>query len=103
MIISWPISLNATTVQEHPEVVIKLLDRYMDVLAEPTALPPWRAEYLSIPFVPGAKPVNIRPYRMNHAKQNAMEEQVEQLLKSKMIKPSLSPYSSPAILVKKKD
>jgi hypothetical protein len=52
---------------------------------------------------PDAKPVNIRPYRLPHYQKDAMESIIEQLLKSEFIRNSFSPYSSPAILVKKKD
>lgn len=67
------------------------------------ALPPQRDCDHTIPLIPGAKPVNVRPYRLPYQKKNALEELVQQLLTSQTIQPSMSPYSSPAILVKKKD
>jgi hypothetical protein len=47
--------------------------------------------------------VNTRPYRLSHKQKNTMEELVLNLLKNNIIRPSVNPYSSPAILVKKKD
>ena len=40
---------------------------------------------------------------MPHKQKNLVEELVQNMLKNSEIKPSNSPYSSPAILVKKKD
>jgi hypothetical protein len=47
--------------------------------------------------------INQRPYRLPYHKKNVMEELVQHLLTSNLIQPSVSPYSSPVILVKKKD
>jgi hypothetical protein len=47
--------------------------------------------------------VNTRSYRLSHSKKDTMEALILQLLKNQVIKPSMSPYSSPAILVKKND
>lgn len=66
-------------------------------------LPPSRQCDHTIPLNPRTKPVNLRPYRLPHHKKNVMEELIEQLLKAQTIRASVSPYYSPAILVKKKD
>jgi hypothetical protein len=47
--------------------------------------------------------VNTRPYRLSHIQKDTMEALILQLLKKQVIRPSVSPYSSPTILVKKKD
>jgi hypothetical protein len=51
----------------------------------------------------GATPPNIRPYRMPHTQKNVVEEMVKELLNNKEIKHSTSRYSSPALVVTKKD
>lgn len=94
---------SAVLVTSPPPVISSLLQQFNDVFAEPTTLPPFRECDHTIPLLPGAKPVNVRPYRLPHHKKNALEELVQQLLTSQTIQPSMSPYSSPAILVKKKD
>lgn len=86
-----------------PEMIQTLQLQYSYVFMEPQQLPPNRDCDHAIPIVPGAKPVNQRPYKLPHYQKDAMEGLVEQLLKSKTIRPSVGPYSSPAILVKKKD
>ncbi|WVZ48794.1 LOW QUALITY PROTEIN: hypothetical protein U9M48_000203 [Paspalum notatum var. saurae] len=57
----------------------------------------------TIPLVAGAKPVHIRPYRYPPALKDEIESQVRDLLDKGLIQPSNSPFSSPMLLVKKKD
>lgn len=47
--------------------------------------------------------MNIRPYRHKPEHKSEIEAQVEELLRSGVIQRSTSPFSSPVILVKKKD
>lgn len=56
-----------------------------------------------IPLLDEGITVNQRQYRLPHHKKNAKEALIKQLLEAQMIRPSVSPYSSPVILVKKKD
>lgn len=91
------------TVAAIPEPVQQVLSEFTSVFEEPQGLAPRRSCDHSIPLIPGAKPVNIRPYRYNPAQKNEIEHQVHEMLKSGVIQPSISPFSSPALLVKKKD
>ncbi|MCI66543.1 hypothetical protein A2U01_0087801, partial [Trifolium medium] len=52
---------------------------------------------------PSAVPVNVRPYRYPHAQKVEIEAQVRKLLANGWITPSNSPFSSPDLLLKKKD
>uniref|UniRef100_A0A0A9A3Y4 Uncharacterized protein n=1 Tax=Arundo donax TaxID=35708 RepID=A0A0A9A3Y4_ARUDO len=74
----------------------------MDVFQEPTELPPTRDVDRTIPLQQDAKPINIRPYRLSHKQKNAMEDLIVELLQNNVIRPSVSPYCSPAILVRKR-
>jgi hypothetical protein len=93
------------TEQEHSTLpsISGLLSQHKQVFEEPTQLPPERAIAHKIPLQPGAPIVNSRPYRLSHKQKDTMEELVHNLLKNQIIRPSVSPYSSLAILVKKKD
>jgi len=55
-----------------------------------------------IQLLPGAPPVNIRPYKYSPAQKDEKEKQLAEMLKNGIIKPSQSPYASPVLLVKKK-
>lgn len=70
---------------------------------EPTGLPPSRVFDHSIPLLPGAQLVNLRPYRYNPAQKDEIERQVVDMLRQGVIQSSSSPFSSPVLLVQKKD
>jgi hypothetical protein len=56
-----------------------------------------------IPLIPRSMPVNARPYRYSHFHKNEIEKQVVSLLEYGLIVPSVSPFASHVLLVKKKD
>lgn len=70
---------------------------------EPTGLPPVRALGHAIHLIPGATPVNCRPYRYSPLQKDEIEKQVSKMLAEGLITPSMSPFASPVLLVKKKD
>jgi hypothetical protein len=94
-----PLYLNYT----HKPEIQKLLDQYSQIFSKPVELPPRRDCDHSIPLSPDAKVVNQRPYRISHHQKNALEEIIKDLLQKGVIRDSASPYSSPVVLVKKRD
>lgn len=84
-------------------VINQILQQFESVFSEPNQLPPERIFDHHIPLETHSKPVNVRPYRFPHFQKNEIEKQVSEMLESGVIKPSTSPYSSPVLLVKKKD
>lgn len=104
-----PVSSNAPDNHSKTEIthvlplVYQLLHKFKEVFQEPVQLPPRREFDHHIPLEPNAKPVNVRPYRFPHYQKNEIEKQVQEMLQSGIVKPSISPYSSPVLLVKKKD
>nr|ABN08405.1 Peptidase aspartic, active site [Medicago truncatula] len=80
-----------------------LLDNFDNIFKEPQGLPPGRQQEHAIHLLHGQGPVNVRPYRYPHHHKTEIEKQVKELLLSGVIRPSQSAFSSPVILVKKKD
>lgn len=80
-----------------------VIEKFQGVFATPEGLPPRREVDHKIPIKSGCDPVNVRPYRYPHLQKNEIEKQVKIMLETRIIRPSNSPYSSPVILVKKKD
>ena len=66
-------------------------------------LPPEREVEFSIDLVPGASPVSMSPYRMSASELKELKSQLEDLLEKKFIRPSVSPWGAPVLLVKKKE
>jgi hypothetical protein len=81
----------------------QVLAKYPEIFDEPTQLPPKREIDHTISLKEGIEPVNVRPYRYAYFQKAEIEKQVQEMLNSGLIRPSTSPFSSPVLLVKKKD
>ncbi|UYV81129.1 hypothetical protein LAZ67_20000122 [Cordylochernes scorpioides] len=51
----------------------------------------------------GAKPIKHKPYRVSAKEREIIKEQIDEMLRDSIIRPSSSPWSFPVILVKKRD
>lgn len=83
--------------------VKKILREFGSVFQMPQGLPPKRNREQAITLQSGTYPINIRPYRYSHIQKDEIEKLVKEMLQAGIIRPSISPYSSPVLLVKKKD
>jgi hypothetical protein len=54
-------------------------------------------------YTGNAKPIKQRPYRTAHADREIEKQKIKEMLRQRVIKPSNSPWSSPIVLVRKKD
>jgi len=87
----------------YPPDMDSLLASYEDVFCKPHGLPPARELDHAIHLNPGSGPVNVKPYRYPYFQKNIMEQLVANMLTDGIIRPSTSPFSSPVLLVRKKD
>ncbi|GJS07496.1 retrotransposon-related protein [Tanacetum coccineum] len=85
-----------------PEIE-QLLARFSSLFQEPTTLAPHRIIDHRIYFLPNTKPVNVCPYRYHHYQKSKMEKRVTKMMEQGIIRFSQSSFSSPILLVKKKD
>ncbi|XP_006582654.1 uncharacterized protein [Glycine max] len=101
------LSETPTGTTTHPPPIItpiaNLLLRYDKLFQPPRSLPPSREVNHRITLLPATAPVNVRAYRYPHFQKAEIERQIAELLSAGLIRSSTSPYSSPVLLVKKKD
>ena len=96
------ISTKVLEVQQGRELD-ELLQKHSEIFAEPQGLPPKRSIEHAINMKPGSGPVNVRPYKYAYHHKDEIERQVNGMLQTGIIKHSIKPFSSPVILLKKKD
>jgi hypothetical protein len=89
--------------EEQQKELEGLLARFCEVFQEPKGLPPAREKEHAIVLKQGHEAINVRPYRYPHHHKNEIEKQIKELLGAGVIRHSTSSFSSPVILVKKKD
>ncbi|GAU49377.1 hypothetical protein TSUD_177260 [Trifolium subterraneum] len=72
-------------------------------LSDVSDLPPEREVEFSIDLVPGTSPISMALYRMSASELNELKKQLEELLEKRFIRPSVSLWGAPVLLVKKKE
>lgn len=80
-----------------------LIQKFIDLFQVLKTLPPQREEDHMIPLCKGENPVVVKGYWYPHYQKGEIEKQVWELLKSCIIQPTSSPFSSLVLLVKEKD
>ena len=92
-----------TVTSELPVEIQQVLTQSSFVFEVPKGLPPRRKYDHTIPLIPGAHPFLVRPYRQALVLKDELEKQVQEMLTSGIIRHNNSRFSSPMILVQKKD
>ncbi|XP_057252042.1 uncharacterized protein LOC130592021 [Beta vulgaris subsp. vulgaris] len=86
-----------------PAFLRQVMEQYQGVFREPTGLPPQRGHEHQITLRQGSNPVGVRPYRYPQYQKEEIERLITEMLEAGIIRPSTSPFSSPVLLVRKKD
>jgi hypothetical protein len=94
------LSLENQAVIDKLQVVCDFPEVFPDEIPD---VPPEREVEFSIDLIPGTKHVSMTPYRMSASELAELKKQLEDLLDKKFIRPSVSPWGAPVLLVKKKD
>lgn len=90
--------------EEETTAVHKLLCKYKELFSTgPLDVGKTNLVKHSINLKPGAKPVKQRPYRHPPVLETEIDRQVKELLDKGMVSESHSPWSSPVLMVRKKD
>ncbi|KAL4586656.1 hypothetical protein LXL04_011298 [Taraxacum kok-saghyz] len=79
------------------------LSQFQSTFQVPHGLPPTRSIEHKINLIEGQGPICVRPYRYPHLQKDEIQRRIEEMLSTGIIRPSQSAFSSPVILVKKKD
>nr|GFD09598.1 putative reverse transcriptase domain-containing protein [Tanacetum cinerariifolium] len=66
-------------------------------------IPPVREVEFNIELIPGAEPISKAPYRMAPVELKELKDQLQELLERGFIRPSVSPWGTTVLFVKKKD
>ncbi|KAJ0828513.1 putative nucleotidyltransferase, Ribonuclease H [Helianthus annuus] len=105
LLLEPPHNATATTdnLSHTDPIITNLLTDFQSVFATPHNLPPSRPHDHRIPLLDESKPVNVKPYRYPHFQKQVMTQLIDEMLRDGIIRPSQSPFSSPVLLVKKKD
>jgi len=83
---------------------LPVVQEFLEVFPDDvTDLPPKREVEFAIDLVLGTSPISIALYRMSASKLGELKKQLEELLEKQFIRPSVSPWGAPVLLVKKKD
>lgn len=82
-------------------MISKVIEEFKAVFGKPIGLPPKRAFDHQIPLKERTAPIPIRPYRYPHYQKIEIENIVKDLLDSRVVRPSQSPFALPILLVKK--
>lgn len=95
--------MNWPTEGQHTLEIWALIQKFDNLFQTSTSLPSTRNTNHAINLHPNSNSVNVHPYRYSYFQKQEIETQVESMLKNGIIRPIISLFSSPILLVKKHD
>ena len=99
----WPAATAGVEDSAIPKELLQVIAENHQVFQALPALPPHCYYDHAITLKEGAVIPNLRPYWYPHYQKMAIEDLVKEMLDSGIIRPSISPFANPIILVMKKD
>lgn len=94
------VRLNLTLTEEQQQQLKRILRNYKDIL---TDLPGTTDMGEHVIKLTTEQPLRMKPYPLPHSLRDTVKKEVQDMLKMDIIERSDSPYSSPVVLVSKKD
>jgi len=91
--------------KDKPDItLLPVVSEFPEVFPEDVpGSPPDREIEFVIDLIPGTGPISLAPYRMSPAELAELKKHIEELLPKQFIRPNVSPWVTPVLLVKKKD
>ncbi|GMI96881.1 hypothetical protein HRI_003357400 [Hibiscus trionum] len=86
-----------------PEDLQEVLKEYGDVFQELSGLPPIRGQEHRITLLDDQQVVKVKPYRYPTSQKDEIERQVNEMMEAGIIRYNNNSFSSPVVMVKKKD
>ena len=83
--------------------LIKILEDYNFIFAEDIGELKRATHVKHVIDTGDAQPIRSAPYRVSFKQREIIEKEIKKMLDNKIIRPSFSPWSSPVVLVEKKD
>lgn len=96
-------SIDTDIPDEYRPQLTQLLEKFRDSFSYGVSSSRVTTGQLHIRLIDPSRTVQRRPYRLSEGEKAIMRDKVSELLRAGVIQPSCSPFSSPALLVKKKD
>nr|XP_049708441.1 uncharacterized protein LOC126057098 [Helicoverpa armigera] len=90
-------------VNEDKEALLRILNKYSDYFVDGVPTRRVKTGQLEIKLIDPHKVVHRSPYRLAPVEKQVVREKIQDLLDAGIIRESSSPFSSPILLVKKKD
>lgn len=98
---SHDINTELTATQQH--AVKNLIQEYKDIFATSFSEIGFTDFVQHSIITEDAVPIQSRPYKVSHKERQIIQNQIDEMLRYNIIRPSNSPWSSPVVLIKKKD
>lgn len=96
-------NINTDIPDEFKPNLLSVLTEFRDNFVEGTPVTPAKVDPVQIRLKDPNKTVYRRPYRLSPVECQIVRDKVDDLIASNVIRPSVSPFASPILLVKKKD